>query len=310
MKKGKKFKYNSKFISILFVLVAFIYVINDSFGLIYDDLESINNQDTKDVTDVVSLDGDLKVYYIDVGQADSILIENNQEYMLIDGGNDADGDLLVEYFKELSITSFKYLVATHPHEDHIGGLDEVIDNFDIGTIYMPDVITTTKTFENLLDSIENKNLSYKVPEIGSSFKLGNSDFTVIYTGTDTSDLNNTSIVLRMIYGNTSFLFTGDATEVTEEKIINQNIEADVLKVGHHGSKYSTTDEFLAKVNPKYAVISVGSNNKYGHPASSTVNKLENANVKTYRTDQDGTVILESDGNNISFSTVATNTNGG
>lgn len=309
MRRRKKFGNNSKLMSIILVLVGFLYVINDSYGFIYED--SFDGIDDRIKTeDVVSLEGDLSVHYIDVGQADSILIESNQEYMLIDGGNNVDGPLLVDYFKDLGITSFKYLVATHPHEDHIGGLDDVIDNFDIGTIYMPDVITTSKTFEDLLDSIENKNLTFNVPVIGSSFKLGDSDFTVIYTGTDTSDLNNTSIVLRMVYGNTSFLFTGDATDVTEEKIINQNIQADVLKVGHHGSKYSTTDKFLAKVNPKYAVISVGSDNKYGHPASSTINKLNSANIETYRTDQDGTVIAESDGNDIKFSTVKTNTNGG
>ena len=309
MRRRKNFGNNSKLMSIILVLVGFLYVINDSFGFIYED--SFDGIDDRIKTeDVVSLGEDLSVHYIDVGQADSILIERNQEYMLIDGGNNVDGPLLVDYFKDLGITSFKYLVATHPHEDHIGGLDDVIDNFDIGTIYMPDVITTSKTFEDLLDSIENKNLTFNVPVIGSSFKLGDSDFTVIYTGMDTSDLNNTSIVLRMVYGNTSFLFTGDATDVTEEKIINQNIQTDVLKVGHHGSKYSTTDKFLAKVNPKYAVISVGSDNKYGHPASSTINKLNSANIETYRTDQDGTVIAESDGNDIKFSTVKTNTNGG
>lgn len=230
--------------------------------------------------------------------------------MLIDGGNNNDGKLLVEYFKEQNIKEFKYIVATHPHEDHIGGLDEIIDNFNVKKIYMPNAITTTKTFEDLLDAIERKNLSFTVPTIGEKFKLGNSTFTVIYTGTDTTDLNNTSIVLKMTYQNTSYLFTGDATEKTEEKILNQDITADILKVGHHGSAYSTTNQFLKKVNPKYAIISVGQDNKYNHPAISTINKLKNSNIKTYRTDQNGTIIIENNNNNITITTKKTNTNGG
>lgn len=311
IKKRKK-KKNNRLITILFILTSIIYTtfsneINNTFGLPYQNTTSNTNKKTEEV---ILLNDNLKIHYIDVGQADSILIENNNEYMLIDGGNNVDGPLLVDYFNSLGIEEFKYLVATHPHEDHIGGLDSIIDNFDIGTIYMPDAITTTRTFEDLLDSIERKNLTYTIPIIDNTFKLNDCNFKIIYTGTDTKDLNNTSIILKMTYNNTSFLFTGDATDITEEKILSKDIKADVLKVGHHGSKYSTTDKFLNKVNPKYAIISVGIDNKYNHPATSTINKLEKNNIETYRTDQNGTIIATSDGNNITFKTIKTNTNGG
>ena len=306
---------NISLITIIFIMIAFIYgtfsgEINKTFGLTENSSNNnieVNNNNLEASKEV---DGELSVYFLDVGQADSILIESNDEYMIIDGGNNNDGELLVQYFKSLGIDKFKYLVGTHPHEDHIGGLDDIIDSFNIGTIYLPDAITTTATFEGLLDSMEKKNLTYDVPEINSTFTLGDATLKVIYTGTDTSDLNNTSIVLKLVYGNNSFLFTGDATSETEEKIINQDIAVDVLKVGHHGSKYSTTNNFLDKVNPKYAIISVGENNIYNHPASSTIDKLKKRNISIYRTDIDGTILAQSDGDNISFSKLETNTNGG
>jgi len=257
----------------------------------------------------VPVNGELKVYFLDVGQADSILITNNNEYMLIDAGNNEDGALLVNYFKNLNITSFKYLVGTHPHEDHIGGLDDIINNFSINTIYLPDAITTTKTFTDILDSMDSKSLEYDIPNIGDTFTLGDATLEVLYTGTDTSDLNNTSIVFRLDFGDTSFLFTGDATDKTEELILNKNINVDILKVGHHGSKYSTTNEFLDKVNPKYAIISVGNPNSYGHPNTETLTKLNNKNIEIHRTDKEGTIVVSTDGTDINITNLDTNTNG-
>ena len=292
-------KKNKTLISFLSFAAIILYT------LLSNDEITIEKQENKKTdsnnTDVV------KVEYIDVGQADAILIENNKKYMLIDAGNNEDGDLLVNYFKDKNITDFEYVVATHPHEDHIGGMDNIIKNFNIKNYYMPDCYTTTKTFEEILDALEEKNLSFETPDIDSEFRLGDALFRVLYTGTDKRDLNNTSIVLRMTYKDVSFMFTGDATNVTEKKILAKDLQSDVLKVGHHGSQYSTSDEFLDKVNPKYAIISVGTGNVYDHPKDITLNKLKG--IEVHRTDKEGTIRVISDGKNIDIETFKTNTNG-
>ena len=313
MRRKRRRKLTSKLLIITLILLAFLYglyfeEINNTFALMYDEygnaiLTNIKDSNNETETSVKEEKDKLKIYYIDVGQADSILIQNENEFMLIDAGNNNDGPLLVKYFQSLNIKDFKYVVGTHPHEDHIGGLDDIITNFNIGTIYIPDAITTTKTFEDLLNSIEKKNMTFTVPKIDSTFNLGKANVKVIYTDTDTKDLNNTSIVLKMSFGSTTYLFTGDATSTTEKKILNKDISADVLKVGHHGSNYSSTDKFLNKVNPKYAIISVGKNNIYSHPATKTIDKLNKLNIKIYRTDELGTIILTSDGKTINMQKV-------
>lgn len=251
----------------------------------------------------------LQIWFLDVGQADSILIQNGDANMLIDAGNNEDGKKLVSYFQSLGIESFQYVIGTHAHEDHIGGMDDIIDNFDIDTFYMPDAITTTATFESVLDSLEAKNIAFQTPSIDSIFKLGNATIDVLYVGTDDSDLNNTSIVLKLTYGNTSVLFMGDAEKEVETIIEKKDISADVLKVGHHGSNTSSSKTFLEKVNPSYAIISVGTGNSYGHPSNTTIQNLENQNIQIYRTDENGTIIMTSDGTDITFQTIQTNTNG-
>ena len=292
-------KKNKTLISFLSFAAIILYTLLSNDEITIEKEE--NKKTDSNNTDVV------KVEYIDVGQADAILIENDKKYMLIDAGNNEDGDLLVNYFKDKNITDFEYVVATHPHEDHIGGMDNIIKNFNIKNYYMPDCYTTTKTFEELLDALEEKNLSFETLDIDSEFVLGDALFKVLYTGTDKRDLNNTSIVLRMTYKDVSFMFTGDATNVTEKKILAKDLQSDVLKVGHHGSQYSTSDEFLDKVNPKYAIISVGTGNVYDHPKDITLNKLKG--IEVHRTDKEGTIRVISDGKNIDIETFKTNTNG-
>ena len=292
-------KKNKTLISFLSFAAIILYTLLSNDEITIEKEE--NKKTDSNNTDVV------KVEYIDVGQADAILIENDKKYMLIDAGNNEDGDLLVNYFKDKNITDFEYVVATHPHEDHIGGMDNIIKNFNIKNYYMPDCYTTTKTFEELLDALEEKNLSFETPDIDSEFVLGDALFKVLYKGTDKRDLNNTSIVLRMTYKDVSFMFTGDATNVTEKKILAKDLQSDVLKVGHHGSQYSTSDEFLDKVNPKYAIISVGTGNVYDHPKDITLNKLKG--IEVHRTDKEGTIRVISDGKNIDIETFKTNTNG-
>ena len=251
----------------------------------------------------------LEVYFLDVGQADSILIRSKDENVLIDAGNNEDGPKLVEYFKTLGISKFSYVIGTHAHEDHIGGMDDIINNFEVGTFYMPDVPSTTETFTEILDALEKKGNYFDTPKIGDTFTSGEALFEVEFVGTNESDLNSDSIVLRLDHGNNSFLFTGDATKEVEDSVLDKNIDVDVLKVAHHGSPYSSTLRFLNKVTPKYAVISVGKNNIYKHPSDMIIKRLKKLGAEIYRTDKDGTIIMESDGNVLDIKKMETETNG-
>lgn len=308
-KKNKSITYLILFIGLLVYLFT-SSSFRTSISNAKANIDNISNK-RDEAKKVVSNSDTLKVYITDVGQADSILIRDGNYNMLIDAGNNSNGKKLVKYYKELGITSFKYVFASHPHEDHIGGMDDIINNFDIENFYMPDKLSTTKTFEDMLDALERRNLKYIVPKVNDKLSLNNSNIDVIYVGSDESDINDSSIVLKLNYFSNSFLFTGDLGSNKEKEILNSgaNIKADVLKVGHHGSSYSTASLFLDKVNPSFAAISVGKNNIYKHPASSTLEKLNKRGIKVYRTDLDGTILFESNGKDISVSTFDTLTNG-
>ena len=300
----------NKLIKIIIGLVILIVITiqGNLFDNVSNATASINDSTKSDKIDA-KVNENFSVSFIDVGQADSVLIRNGNYNMLIDAGNNEDGEKLVNYFKSLGIEEFTYVFATHPHEDHIGGMDDIINNFKIDNYYMSNKLSTTKTFMDVLDALDGCNLKYMVPNKGDTLKLGDANIKVIYPGDDKSNINDSSIVLKITYGKNSFLLTGDATSNVERKIYNEDIKSDVLKVAHHGSSYSSTDVFLDKVKPYYAVISVGKNNIYNHPSNKTLEKLNKRNIKVYRTDLDGTIVFISDGDNLSVKALKTDTNG-
>lgn len=247
--------------------------------------------------------GDLKIHYIDVGQGDSILVQQGGQNMLIDAGTNDSTSTLITYLKKQSLSKIDYLVLTHPHEDHIGGADAVIKNFNIGKVYMPKATTTTKTYQDVVTAMKNKKYKAEAPNPGDTFKLGSVNCTVLSPiNSVKDDLNTYSLVLKLQYGDNKFLFTGDTQSSNEQDMLGKgyDLSADVLKVAHHGSRTSTTDEFLNAVNPKYTVISCGKGNDYGHPHKTVMDKLKAKKIPLYRTDESGTIILTSDGKNINF----------
>lgn len=239
----------------------------------------------------------LRIYYLNVGQADSTLVINNGETMLIDGGNEADSPLIIQYIKRLGISKIDYIIATHPDSDHIAGLDKIILAFDVGCVYMPITNKSNKEMNELYNAIEDKNVIH--PNASDYFYLGNSKCTILNSG-DTSKVsdNNSSIVLQLDYGETNCLFMGDAESEVEENVTWNDI--DILKVSHHGSKDATSLTFLEKVKPEYSIISVGKDNSNNHPSNETLSNLNAVNSKIYRTDENGTIILTSDGTNYHF----------
>ena len=243
---------------------------------------------------------DLKVHFLDVGQGDSIFIElPTNETILIDASIKDASNKIINYLREENVSKIDYVFATHPHSDHIGGMSAVIKAFDIGQIYMPKAVTTTKTYENLLLTIKDKNLKIKTAKAGNTI-IDTDDLKLVVLAPNQDSyesLNNYSIVLKLTYKEKSFLFMGDA-ETLSEKEITGDVQADVLKVGHHGSRTSTSQAFLNKVNPSYAVISVGLNNDYKHPHQEVIDRLEKKNIKIYITDQNGDIIFTTDGYNI------------
>ena len=244
----------------------------------------------------------LEVHFVDVGQADCIFLESDGQYMLIDAGNNDDSDFIVDYLSREGVEKLDYVFGTHPHEDHIGSLDTVINTFDIGAVYMPKKVHTSKTFEDVLDAVSDKGLTITMPVPGTILDFNGISVEILAPVKEYDELNNNSIVLKVTNGDISFLFTGDAEAEaeTETDILDEgfDLDADILKVGHHGSDTSTTDAFLAAVSPEIAVISVGEDNSYGHPDAVTIDKLQERNIEIYRTDLNGTVKVITDGESI------------
>lgn len=300
-KRNKKEKIIYTIISIIAIII--IAVINQSKE-IQSVIGQVENKNDINANMVMSEDGiktiiigdeekkeseeNLEVYYIDVGQADSILIVNQNQSMLIDAGNNDDGQDVVKFIKERGISKLDYVIGTHPHEDHIGGLDDVINEIDIDKIYLPKIQTNTKTYESVLEAIQNKNKSINSLQKGDKITLGEAELEVMTDSIlDKENLNLASNIIKLEFNGISFLFTGDA-ETENEKTINwENI--DILKVGHHGSTTSSSSKFIKQIKPKYAIISVGKDNNYGHPHKEIIKRLENIGSEILRTDEFGTI---------------------
>lgn len=251
----------------------------------------------------VSESGSFTVHFIDVGQADSALVTCDGHSMLIDGGNADDSNLVYSVLQRETEGHLDYVVGTHAHEDHIGGLSGAFEADTADVTFCPVTEYDSKAFRNFKTRADERGGGITIPAVGDTFTLGEASVTVVAVNSVPEDTNNTSIVIRIVYGDTSFLFTGDAEQETEEKILEsgQDIESTVLKVGHHGSSTSTSQAFLDAVSPTYAVISCGKDNSYGHPHSETLAKLASAGVEVLRTDELGDIYCTSDGTEVTFS---------
>ena len=250
----------------------------------------------------INLENNMVTHFIDVGQGDCILVQVNNKNLLIDSGTSDSKEKVIRYLKNNNIRKLDYVVATHPHDDHIGGMASVIKNFEVGKFYAPKVTSSTLAFQDMIAALKNKDLKINIGKFGVFLDLGPNTSCVILTPNKSTykDTNNYSSAIKISYKNSTYLFTGDIETLSEQELLNKNydLNCDVLKVPHHGSNSSTSEDFLEKVCPKIAVISCGINNSYGHPSKETTNKLKGINCITYRTDLNGTIILVSDGTTV------------
>ena len=248
--------------------------------------------------------GSFQVHFIDVGQADAALVICDGHYMLIDGGNAEDSDLVYSYLERHGAKNLDYMVASHAHEDHIGGLSGALNYAEVDTALCPVTEYSSKVFQDMVKYLGQQGKSLTVPAPGDKFELGSARVEILGPVQEYDDTNDTSIVLRIDYGETSFLFTGDMETGAEKDLLESgaDVRATVLKAGHHGSDTSTGYQFLREVSPQYTVISVGEGNKYGHPSNEVLSRFRDAGTEVYRTDMQGHIIAESDGKTVTFRT--------
>ncbi len=288
---------------ILSLLLSFIFALTGCTA------EPTKPQTTPEATPVITAQpteapkSELTVHFIDVGQADAALLQCGDDTMLIDGGNVSDSDLIIAYLKKLNIVHIDYMVCTHAHEDHVGGLSAPLSVMPVGAVYAPIMESDSKAYQTFKRKVAEQNSEIIHPINYENFPLCSARVEILAAPNNADNLNNSSIILKVTHENKSFLFTGDAEREEEQILLDKGLlKADVLKVGHHGSDTSTSYVFLREVMPEYAVISCGKDNSYGHPTEEVLSRLRDADVKVYRTDLQGDIIAVSDGNNITFTT--------
>ena len=271
------------------ILAAVIVVLAVGF-FIFQSVQDNANKVT------VPMDG-LYVHYIDVGQGDSELICCGGEYMLVDAGEPSAADAVLDYLNSHGIEKLEYIVCSHAHADHCGGLDAVVENFEVGTVFTSPYAGSTPSYGIFTEAVEANGLELTVPTLGESYTLGEARFEFIGPLEQYDNLNDDSLVMRLEYGDTSFLFTGDMTSKAERDLVEDgaNVKCDVLKVGHHGSSGSSSYRFLYEAQPKIAVISCEAGNSYGHPHEETLSRLNDADAEIYRTDLEGSIVIFSNG---------------
>ena len=255
--------------------------------------------------DTPATDGYLKVHFIDVGQADCALIECNGEFILIDGGNKADSSLVVSYLQQQGVQELVAVICTHAHEDHVGGLPGVLAVYPTHQVYAPTKTYASDIFDDFLHYVDQQRLEINIPSPGDYLSFGGATMTVLGPVKSYAETNDTSIVVRIDYGTTSFLFTGDMETPAEGDMLDYwgesyDWQVDVLKVGHHGSETSSGYRLLRETLPRYGIISVGEGNSYGHPNEAALSRLQQAEITLYRTDKLGTILAVSDGKAITF----------
>lgn len=254
-------------------------------------------------------DDKLRVHFLDVGQGDCVYISCGNESMLIDCGEKSEQKDVIRYLNREEVTKLKYVIATHPHSDHMGGMSEIIDKFDVEEIIMPSLtknaIPLTQYFTDFVDTVEKREIPLTTAKIGMSGKVGDAEWRIISpTKCDEDNINNCSVGIILKHGKNSFCLTGDAEEESEKTMAYSGVteDVDVFKAAHHGGATSNTELFLTMIRPEIVVISCGADNSYGHPNKDVVKRFESYTDKIYRTDKDGTVVIESDGEELNIFT--------
>ncbi|WP_195578572.1 ComEC/Rec2 family competence protein [Blautia intestinalis] len=246
--------------------------------------------------------GNMAVHFIDVGQGLAILVQSGGENLLYDGGNRSHADEVVQYLKNQQVETINYMISSHYDEDHLGGLVKCLDNFEVDHVLGSDYVHTSDLFNTFMNTATAHAIIVEYPSVGDTYEFGTGSFTVMAPDGISQNSNDNSVVIRLVNGNNSFMFMGDAEETSEQDMIStgMNLDCDVLSLGHHGSASSTSWDLLEAASPSWAVISCGLNNSYGHPAAETMGKLSDMDIPVFRTDDQGTVIALSDGNTISW----------